>query len=330
MRAQSYEDLLAELISQNPNIVVMTAENRAAIRGLPEKIGPRFIDVGICEQTMIGAAAGLALRGRIPFVHALSTFLVMRAFEFARTDVGIPGLPVKLVGAVPGFLSEANGPTHQALEDIALMRGIPGMQVVCPADAEELLDAVPVVASSGAPAYIRYYAGPRRRPSTTPYVMGQAETPRDGRHVSILTYGFLVAQALEAAELLGREGITTRVVNLRTLSPIDQDALVQAVSETELVVTLEDHFRVGGLYSILAETLLERRMTGNVLPIAMDGRWFRPGLLADVLRHEGFTAPQIAERVQKALRGQVHASELGRDLGADRETSTSEGAHRHV
>ena len=322
MRAQSYEDVLADLIAENPDVVVMTAENRAAIRGLPAKIGPRFIDVGICEQTMIGAAAGLALRGRIPVLHALSTFLVMRAFEFARTDVGIPGLPVKLVGAVPGFLSDANGPTHQALEDIALMRGIPGMQVVCPAVGEVLLEAMPVVVGSGAPCYVRYYAGPRRRPSTSAFVMGQAETLRQGKHVAILTYGFLVAQALEAAELLGREGITTRVVNLRTLSPVDQDALVQAVRETELTVTLEDHFRVGGLYSILAETLLDRRLTGNVLSIALDGRWFRPGLLDDVLRHEGFTAPQIAERVREALRRRVPATDL--------EPSTREGTHRHV
>jgi transketolase len=322
MRAQSYEDVLADLIEKNPNVIVMTAENRAAIRGLPAKIGPRFIDVGICEQTMIGAAAGLALRGRIPVVHALSTFLVMRAFEFARTDVGIPGLPVKLVGAVPGFLSEANGPTHQALEDIALMRGIPGMQVVCPADAEELLEAMPVVVGSGSPCYVRYYAGPRRRPSSQPFVMGQAETLREGRHVAILTYGFLVAQALEAAEILGREGVTARVVNLRTLSPVDRDALVRAVRETELTVTLEDHFRVGGLHSILAETLLDRRVTGNVLSIALDGRWFRPGLLDDVLRHEGFTGPQIAERVHSALRSHM--------TPADRESSTSEGTHRHV
>lgn len=324
MRAQSYEDLLAELVAGNPDIIVMTAENRGAIRGLPDKIGDRFIDVGICEQTMLGAAAGLALRGRVPIVHALSTFLVMRAFEFARTDVGIPGLPVKLVGAVPGFLSDANGPTHQALEDIALMRGIPGMQVVCPADAEELLDAMPAIVSSGAPCYVRYYAGPRRRPTTTPFVMGQAETLRDGKHVTILTYGFLVAQALEAADILGRAGITARVVNLRTLSPVDQNALVRAVQETELVVTLEDHFRTGGLYSILAETLLNRALTARVLPIALDGRWFRPGLLDDVLRHEGFTGPQIAERVEQALRGH------GAATAADPKHTASEEPHRHV
>lgn len=321
MRAQSYEDLLAELCGEIPELVVMTAENRGAIRNLPPKIGDRFIDVGICEQTMLGAASGLALRGRIPVVHALSTFLTMRAFEFARTDAGIPHLPVKMVGAVPGFLSDANGPTHQAIEDIALMRGIPGMQVVCPADAEELLDAMPVVVNSGSPCYVRFYAGPRRRPSTEPFAMGKAQTLRDGKHVTILSYGFLVAQALEAAEILGRSGITARVVNMRTLSPVDTDAIVSAVRDTELVVTLEDHFRIGGLYSIAAETLLDRQIKGNVLSIALDGKWFRPGLLDQVLAYEGFTGAQIAERTERALRSGIQI---------EANPSPSEELHRHV
>ena len=111
---------------------------------------------------MVGMAAGLALRGRVPVVHALATFLTLRAFEFIRTDVGIAGLPVKLVGTVPGFLSEANGPTHQAIEDVALMRGIPGMQVVCPADEEELVQALPAVLRSPRPTYLRYVATPAR------------------------------------------------------------------------------------------------------------------------------------------------------------------------
>ena len=113
---RSYADCLGDLARRDERVVVMTAENRAAIRALPASLGPRFIDTGITEQTMVGMAAGLALRGRLPVVHALATFLTMRAFEFIRTDVGIPALPVKLVGYVPGILSEANGPTHQALE----------------------------------------------------------------------------------------------------------------------------------------------------------------------------------------------------------------------
>src|SRR4051794_14655757 len=128
-----YEQCLADLAARDERIVVMTAENRAAIRNLPQQLGGRFIDVGIAEATMIGAAAGLALRGRIPVSHALAAFLTLRAFEFIRDDVGIPNLPVKLVGGVPGVLSDGNGPTHQAIEDIALMRGIPNVNVFAPA-----------------------------------------------------------------------------------------------------------------------------------------------------------------------------------------------------
>src|SRR6187402_1155217 len=135
----TYEELLAEIALTDERFIVMTAENRALVRNIPGKLGSRFIDTGITEQTMIGAAAGLALRGRIPVVHALASFLSMRAFEFVRTDAGIPCLPVKLSSFIPGFLSDGNGPTHQAIEDISLMRGIPGMQVFAPADNEDMI-----------------------------------------------------------------------------------------------------------------------------------------------------------------------------------------------
>src|SRR5215472_5087536 len=130
----TYEELLIQMASDDERFVVMTAENRALVRNAPKALGNRFIDTGITEQTMIGMASGLALRGRIPIVHALAPFLTMRAFEFVRTDIGIAHLPVKLGGYIPGFLSDGNGPTHQAIEDISLMRSIPGMQVYAPAD----------------------------------------------------------------------------------------------------------------------------------------------------------------------------------------------------
>src|SRR5262249_43366510 len=134
----------------------------------------------IAEQTLVGAAAGLALRGRLPVVHALATFLTMRAFEFIRTDVGIAALPVKLVGAVAGFLSEANGPTHQALEDLALMRGIPGMNICCPADESELVDALTCVVGDRSPWYMRYNAHKPAFHHRAPYVPGIAETVIEG------------------------------------------------------------------------------------------------------------------------------------------------------
>jgi transketolase len=296
-----YEDALLAAAETDPRVIVMTAENRAAIRALPEKLGPRFIDVGICEQTMIGAAAGLALRGRVPVVHALACFLTMRAFEFIRTDVGIAALPVKLVGAVPGFLSEANGPTHQALEDLALMRGIPGMEIVCPADEEELAAALPVILERPAPTYVRYVAGPARVPHREPFAFGAAEKLRAGTHLTILCYGHLVAESVAAAELLAARGIEARVLSLRTLVPLDEAAVLAAAAETELLVTIEDHFLVGGLASAVAELLARERAVARLTPIALPARWFRPALLPELLELEGFSAARLADRVEEAF-----------------------------
>jgi transketolase len=300
MTMPSYESVLASAAAADPRIVVMTAENRAPIRNLPAKLGPRFVDVGICEQTMIGMAAGLALRGRVPVVHALATFLTLRAFEFIRTDVGIAGLPVKLVGTVPGFLSEANGPTHQAIEDVALMRGIPGMDVVCPADEEELAQVLPEVLRSPRPTYLRHVAT-KARFRHQDYRPGQAELVTDGRDVTLLSYGFLVGETAAAAELLRQDGIQARVLNLRSLVPLDDAAVLRAASETPLLVTVEDHFATGGLFTAVAELLVRAGVPVPVHRLALEGRWFRPALLADVLEIEGFTAAHIAARVRRAL-----------------------------
>jgi transketolase len=303
-KVPSYEEVLGELAQADPRIMVLTAENRAPIRNLPGRLGPRFCDVGICEQTMVGMAAGLALRGRVPVVHALATFLTLRAFEFIRTDVGIAGLPVKLVGTVPGFLSEANGPTHQALEDVAIMRGIPGMQVVCPADEEELAHLLPAVLASPHPTYLRHVATPARVAHGTRHQLGVAEQLTPGDDVTLLSYGFLVGETAAAAELLRQDGIGARVINLRSLVPLDQAAILAAARETPLLCTVEDHFAVGGLYSIVAELLTSHPMAGRrarVHRMALEGRWFRPALLADVLEIEGFTATHVAARVRRAL-----------------------------
>ncbi|HZF14067.1 MAG TPA: transketolase C-terminal domain-containing protein [Thermoanaerobaculia bacterium] len=300
----SYQAALAALASANPDLIVMTAENRAPIRHLPAALGPRFVDVGICEQTLIGAAAGLALRGRTPVVHALAAFLTMRAFEFIRTDVGIGGLPVKLIGYIPGFLSEANGPTHQAIEDVALMRGIPGMQVVCPADGEELAAALPAIVASPAPCYVRYNPLPPEVPHVTPFTLGRAEVISEGQAggVALLTYGFLLREAARAAALLAERGVPVRLVDLRTLAPIDEAAIVAAAGAADLLVTIEDHFATGGLYSIVAEVLLSHGVCCRVHPISLGASWFKPALLPEVLDYEGFTGARLAARVLAAWR----------------------------
>ena len=297
-----YEDTLKELVLADERYVVMTAENRAAIRNLPQMLNGRFLDTGITEQTMIGTAAGLALRGRIPIVHALAAFLTMRAFEFIRTDVGIATLPVKLVGGVPGFLSDGNGPTHQALEDVALMRGIPNMGVFCPADEQDLVIGLRTILESPYPFYIRYSGETAVTDHAPDFEIGKAEWFGAGSDVTMLTYGLLFRQAYAARQILEEQGISVRLLNLRTLKPIDEDAILQAVDETKLLVTLEDHFLTGGLFSIVSEIFSWYGKTAEILPLALDNHWFKPGRLNEVLTYEGFTAPQIATQISQRLK----------------------------
>jgi len=299
---QTYEQKILEIAGKDSRVVVMTAENRAAIRGVPAALPNQFIDTGITEQTMVGMAAGLALRGRIPVAHALATFLTLRAFEFIRTDVGISNLPVKLVGAVPGFLSESNGPTHQAIEDVSIMRGIPRMQVFCPASYEEMVNGLESVINEPNPVYVRFNS----RPSPVEhqaFEWGKAEVySPEAKDVALLVYGTLFTEALEAQKLLAASGISARLVNLRTIKPLDEKAVLAASTECKLVVTIEDHFLTGGLFSVLSETLVRNRLVADVLPVALDGTWFHPTSLKNVLETEGFTGSKIAQKIQARLR----------------------------
>ena len=277
--------------------MILTAENRAAIRNLPNQIGDRFIDTGITEQTLIGVSAGLALRGRIPVSHALACFLTMRAFEFIRTDVGIADLPVKLIGGFAGFLSEANGPTHQAIEDVSIMRGIPNVNVFCPADEQDMMIGLKKVLESPKPFYIRYNNLPPVYEHSESFEIGKAEVVSEGKDVTILVYGVLFKQAMEAKEILEAKGKSVGLINLRTLKPIDEEALLKAAANSKLLVTLEDHFITGGLFTILAEIFLKNKIMCDVLPIALNDKWFKPALMKDVLEYEGFTGEKIAANI---------------------------------
>lgn len=294
---QNYQDLIQDITTKDERYVVMTAENRAIVRHLPEILKDRFIDVGITEQNMIGMAAGLALRGRIPIAHALSTFLTFRAYEFIRTDVGIAHLPVKLSSWIPGFLSDGNGPTHQALEDIAIMRGIPGMQVFAPASHEDMLAMLPKIWASPHPSYVRITTRPAVVKHKTTFEIGQAEVIAEGTDVTLLVYGFLLEETMKAKAILEAKGWSVGVVNMRCLKPVDETLILSLVKSTQRMVTIEDHFLTGGLYSIIAEILLKNKVTANVLPLAMEEKWFKPGLLSEVLEYEGFTGEKIADRI---------------------------------
>ncbi|MBD3420238.1 MAG: transketolase [Chitinivibrionales bacterium] len=299
----TYQHKLKEIVLSDPKYLVMTAENRGPLRNIIDDLGSRFLDVGIMEQGMIGTAAGLALRGRVPIVHSLSCFLTMRAFEFVRTDVGLGKLPVKMTGTLAGFLSEANGPTHQSIEDIGLMRMIPNVNIFCPADELELCEALPIILESPQPWYIRF--NPRRpvERATVAFAVGQAEVVRKPGEVTILTYGALFEQAYAAALRLERNGISTGLINMRTLKPVDECAVVAAAKESGLLVIVEDHLSTGGLYSIVCETLVAQNCCCPVVSLSLNQRWFKPLLYHDVLDFEGFSGEKLAERIAAAWEG---------------------------
>ncbi len=300
MTTPRYENVLRELAEKDERIVVMTAENRAAIRNLPPVLGKRFIDVGICEQTMIGVAAGLALRGRRPVAHALATFITLRAYEFIRDDLGIPNLPGVLVGGVPGFLSDANGPTHQAIDDVALMRTIPNVRVVCPADEHELAEALPVLISEGAPVYVRHIPLMPVFERKKSFAYGQGEVIEDGDEIGILSYGLCARESVAAAKILKAQGRSVRVVHLPSLKPLDEALVLETLTKCRTTFTIEDHLLSGGLFSIVAELMAKRNKSAKVVPFALEERWFLPTLLKDVLEHEGFTGEKLAQRIARA------------------------------
>lgn len=292
----NYEDKLIELVLNDSNIMVLTAENRASIRNLPNIVGDQFFDTGINEQSLVGISAGLALRGRVPIVHALAAFLTMRSFEFVRTDIGYPKLNAKLVGNFPGFLSEANGPTHQAIEDIALMRSIPSMNIFCPADADDLLKGMEKIIKLKEPFYIRYN-DLQPEISHSEYEFGKAEVFGNSEDIAILVYGTLFGEAYKAKEILESRNISVRLINLRTLRPLDELEIINSIQSCKSVVLIEDHFKIGGLNSIVSEIIVREKLSTDLLSLSLEDKFFKPLKFKDLLYYEGFTAEQIADKI---------------------------------
>lgn len=298
----NYEEVLKDIALEDEQYVIMTADTRSEIKNLPLLLGERFIDTGISEQTLIASACGFALRGRIPVIHAMSAFLTMRGFEFIRTDIGIGNLQVKMTGTHAGFLSEANGPAHQALEDISLMRGIPNVNVFAPADLQDLVICLPKIIEYPSAFYIRYINRETDFQHSKKFRVGQAEIVSAGKDITILTYGLLFANALEVKLNLEKQGLSVGLVNLRTLKPIDEKLLLSLSSDTDVIVTIEDHFLTGGLFSILSEFFLKNNIAARVIPIALENRWFKPLLLDDILKYEKFTPEDLTERILRKLK----------------------------
>ena len=292
----TYGTRLHSLMDGDDRIVVLTAENWGPIVPIGLSGHPRFIDTGINEQALVGIASGLAVRGRVPFVHALSSFLTMRAFEFIRTDVGVGHLPVKLVGSLGGFLSEGNGPTHQAVEDVALLRLIPQMRVFCPASMQELEEALPVVLESPHPWYIRYIDRTTTAAIERVTEEGRAAFIGDGCDVGIIANGLMLEHAWQALTWLAARGIHGTLMHARFVAPFDRRALEELSSQCRCLVTIEDHLLTGGLGEVVASELTLLRRDRPLLRIALED-WFSPGPLDAILESTGMTGPSLGARI---------------------------------
>ncbi len=259
----AYGETLKELILGNPDVVALSADLAESTRILKaaEADPKRFFNFGVAEQNMLGAAAGLALSGKIPFVSSFAIFATGRAWEQIRNVIAHDNLNVKIVASHSGLSVCADGSSHQALEDIAIMRTLPNMRVVVPADAAETRHTIRAIAKETGPVYVRLSRpkSPVIYENDYDFKIGRAVTLREGTDVTLAACGLMVYEAMEAAKLLAESGINARVLNVHTIKPMDAHALEKAAADTGAVVTIEEHSIIGGLGSAVAESLAEAR-----------------------------------------------------------------------
>ena len=259
----SYGEALVELGKEHDDVVVLDAYLAAATKtGTFKKAFPdRFFDCGIAESNLMGVAAGIATTGMVPFASTFAMFAAGRAFEQVRNSIGYPHLNVKIGATHAGISVGEDGATHQCNEDIALMRTIPGMTIICPADDVEAKAAVKAAYEMDGPVYLRFGRLAVPVINDTPdykFEIGKGVTLREGKDVTIVATGLCVNSALEAAELLAKDGIEAKVINIHTIKPLDEELIVTAAKETGKVVTVEEHSVIGGLGGAVCEVLGEK------------------------------------------------------------------------
>ena len=250
---------LFEAAEQDDKVYALCADLTESMRlDKFEQLFPnRFVQMGVAEQNMIGVAAGLALAGKTPFATSFAVFSPGRTLDQIRVSVAYSNLNVKIVGGHTGLSTGPDGATHQALEDIAIMRTLPNMTVICPSDAQQAREATVALASHQGPAYLRL-----SRPKypilkhQKPFVIGEAEILKEGNDLTLISFGDAIHDCLLAAQSLGKRGVSVQIINLHTIKPIDKKALVQAANKTKRIITVEDHQVTGGLGSAVAEVLL--------------------------------------------------------------------------
>lgn len=301
----AFIESLTEIVERDPRTVLICADSVLVVKGktFVERHADRFFDVGIAEQNAVGCAAGMAACGLIPFVATYAGFITMRACEQVRTFVAYPGLNVKLVGANGGISAgEREGVTHQFFEDIGIMRTIPGITVVVPADPAQVHQATKAIHSVQGPAYMRIGSG--RDPVVdidVPFELGKVRILReDGYDVALLANGFVINRVLEAADILRQEGINATVADVHTLKPLDVESIIRILEKAGAAVTIEDHNIIGGLGSAIAE-LSAAELPVPVLRIGLKDTYPRSGEPDPLLDHYEMGVQDIVTAAQKAI-----------------------------
>ena len=304
---ESYGKTLVELGKENPDMVVLDADlSRSTMtQFFAGEFPSRFFDCGIAEQNMVGIAAGLAASGKIPFASTFAVFAPGRCFDQIRMSIAQPGLNVKLVTTHGGISVGEDGTSHHCIEDLSLICSLPGFTVIVPADAIETAQAVRVAATSYGPFYIRLCRPkvPLVHNQDYRFNLGKAVTMKQGKDATIIAIGLMVSAALEAADNLKREGIDCRVLNISTLKPIDEAAIIRA-AETGAIVTAEEHLEHGGLGSIIAQ-VIARHYPVPMEFVAIKDTYAKSGKPAELLQRYGLTAKDIEQGVRSAIKRKV-------------------------
>jgi len=301
----AYGDVLAELGTENGQIVVLDADLSGSTKTaqFAKKFPERFFNMGIAEANMVGTAAGLAAVGKIPFVSTFAIFASGRAWEQVRQSLAYPKANVKVVATHGGVTVGEDGGSHQSVEDIAIMRAIPNMTVIVPADGVETKSALRAITAYNGPVYVRL--GRNKVPTLFPddyqFKIGKGSELVPGNDFTFVTTGLMTAAAVKAAETLKAEGVSARVVHLGTIKPLDQEILIKAARETGMIITAEEHSIVGGLGGAVAE-LLSEKCPVPVHRIGVMDRFGTSGKAEELLKYFGLTADDLADAARELLK----------------------------
>ncbi len=300
---EAYGKVLKNELVKNLDVVVLDADLGNATKSITFKaVAPeRYFDMGISEQDMMGTAAGLATCGKIPFASTFAIFAAGRAFEQVRNSIAYPKLNVKIAATHAGLTVGEDGGSHQAIEDLSLMRSLPNMTVICPADGKEAEEAIKAAAEYVGPVYLRLgrAAVEDIHDDSYQFRWGKGEVLREGTDVGIVATGIMVAKALEAAKILQQEGISARVLNIHTLKPLDRELIVETARKTGKIVTAEEHSVIGGLGSAVSEVLVQECPVKQAM-VGVKDSFGESGKPAELLAKYGLTAEDIV-RAAKGL-----------------------------